>query len=181
MHPRRKLVLFVGLAFVGVTAICGWILRSGNKTVAKVSLSFVGYTNDSWVRLCYRIPSASDHSTALFRLENKSEDELVYFHSRLQLRTAGSWTNDANWEAPAVSRSKMMGPDESAVMMFPVPSGACNWRCSVLLIKVHPPRRPNWQRTCLQLIRKAGFNLGRESWEIWSREIVRENTTSETP
>ena len=113
MNPTRKLLLFLGFAFAGVAAVAGLGWRS-NPPLPKISLSFIGYTNDTWVRLCYRIPNASDHSTGLFRLDNRTEEALFYFHSRIQVRTQTGWADDPNREAPAVSRSRIVSPGQLA-------------------------------------------------------------------
>src|SRR4051794_17336039 len=126
MNSTRKLLLVVAFAFAGVAAFASWGWRA-SQGVPKMSLSFIGYTNDTWVRLCYRIPNVGEHSTALFRLDNKTKEELFYSHSRIQAHTQTGWTDDPNWDAPAVSKSRVLSPGQSAEIYFPVPSGIRNW------------------------------------------------------
>jgi hypothetical protein len=174
ISPRKQFLLVLGFVFAGMVglAVLGW--RS-SPPAPKLSLSLNGFTNQDWVRLCYRIPSGSDHSVALFQLDNKTDETLFYLHGRIQLHTKTGWSDDPNWDVPSVSRSRTIGPGQSVAISFPVPCGVCNWRCSVRLIKVERLRRPSWRAKCLAVLHRAGINVASEGWEIWSREIAREN------
>jgi hypothetical protein len=173
MNPRPKeVLLLLGFLFAGVVALAGWGMVS-RPPVARLSLSLNGYTNADWVRLCYRIPSGRDNAVALFQLDNKTDESFLCFYSRIQLHTKNGWSDDPNWDVPSVSRSSMAEPGKSVAINFPVPSGICNWRCSVWLSKVPRQRRPAWQTKFLDVIHRAGITFATDEREIWSREIVR--------